>query len=184
MDSFSSDSSSSSHILDDFECDFDFMDSNDADLNMVDDNTSYGDIGFNDLIIATGYEKANGDDMMSDDDASYSYPERERKSSQRNTTPANHRPIYQSLVSPGDLEKQREEAMRRLSAYMERSANSRIGLTQQMSALCSPTEAKTIEETFVEPQMSSSSILGSQSTFKPQQLASTYKSILSKLTWV
>ena len=104
--------------------------------------------------------------------------------------PASRRPSFLCLMSPEDLEKQREETINRLSQYMERSAKSRVNLTSQLSVL-SPNSndddsvmdcASVHSNTTTNP----SSILGSvgNGSFQPQQLAATYTNILANMTWV
>lgn len=104
--------------------------------------------------------------------------------------PANRRPSFLCLMSPEDLEKQREETINRLSQYMERSAKSRVNLTSQLSVL-SPNnndDDSVMDCASVHSNTTSnpSSILGSvgNSSFQPQQLAATYTNILANMTWV
>ncbi|GFH55975.1 predicted protein [Chaetoceros tenuissimus] len=104
--------------------------------------------------------------------------------------PAIRRPSFLCLMSPEDLEKQREETINRLSQYMERSAKSRVNLTSQLSVL-SPNNndddsVMDCASVHSNGTTNPSSILGSvgNGSFQPQQLAATYTNILANMTWV
>lgn len=104
--------------------------------------------------------------------------------------PASRRPSFLCLMSPADLEKQREETINRLSQYMERSAKSRVNLTSQLSVL-SPNNndddsVMDCASVHSNGTTNPSSILGSvgNGSFQPQQLAATYTNILANMTWV